>query len=162
PLDLRRCCVSNRKVRPRWLVLAILFLAASSGCGGKPADMEGSSREEARARLQTVNNLKMMALALMSFHGDAGHLPPVDGSTDAQDPKLAGLSWRAYLLRRMDSDVNALREQQVYANLIDGKYPPAGSDPAQLWDRPALKTIPLHPFKSPFDEKVKEPWETFF
>jgi hypothetical protein len=122
------------------------------------------SRDEAAARLHVVNDLTMLALSMHNYHGEENHkFPPADGSLDPKEPKLTGLSWRAYLLKLMDSDTNPVREQQVYYNLLDGKYPPdPGAPPSEAWNRPDLKTLALSPFKSPFEVKTKDAWDTYY
>jgi hypothetical protein len=122
----------------------------------------GYSPAEARARWQTCADLQILAVTMNIYRDNNSHFPPADGSSDPAEPKLAGLSWRTYLLPRMEDDRNKIQGRNVYFNLLRGKYPLAkGAEASEVWNRPGLKTIALHPFVSPIDGKTKAPWYTF-
>jgi hypothetical protein len=172
------------KTRVRRLPLAgaatVLLVLSFLGCNTSPDGSHGYSREDALARLRVVNDLKMMALSMISYQDQYLHFPPADGAVEAApppdrvsprkdvpgqepEPKLVGLSWRAYLLPLMDSDTNPIREKEVYRNLRDGKYPPVeGAKPSESWNRPGLKTLSLSPFKPSVEGRAKEPWDTYY
>jgi hypothetical protein len=121
--------------------------------------------EEAKARLQTVLDLNIMARASHTFNDatrDFG-LPPASGEVFPKSPKLAGMSWRTYLLPYMEIDSNTVRERDVHQKLVDGKYPLApGAHPSMVWNRPDLAKLTLYPFSSPVPRKTKEAWHTFY
>ena len=60
----------------------------------------------------------------------------------------------------MDSDTNRIREQQVYRNLLDGKYPPE-TRRKEFWNRPGLRDIVLDPYRCPVQGKTFTAWETY-
>ena len=122
-----------------------------------------SARADALARLRAANSLQMMALAMLNYEAEYNQFPPIDGSSDAKVPKLAGFSWRAYLLPRMDTDTNPIREGQVYQSILAGKYPLGEKvKESESWNRPGLKSIPLQPFLSPKENKDREAWLTYY
>src|SRR5579871_1187358 len=84
------------------LFLALAALSLSPGCSKDTAPPPDSrvarSPEDAKARLDTAINLKMIALAMLNRQGSGGRPLPADGAEVPGEPALAGLSWRAYLL----------------------------------------------------------------
>jgi hypothetical protein len=118
---------------------------------------------EAQARLRAVNDLKLLALALLSYQQANKHFPPADGTSDPAFPALARLSWRAHILPFMQVPNNPLREIEVFEKLQTGKYRPANPRrPSESWDRPALRNVALHPFAAPLPGKTKTPWQTYY
>ena len=139
------------------LTLAIL-LPGSSGCSKGDGDKkDGKSGDEAKARYKTVLALKNMAIGFTSFSAESGRLlPPADGSPAKGKPKLAGMSWRVYLLPYLD-------EMEVYRKLEEGKFPLAkDAKPADVWNRPDLAKLSGSIFSSPIPGKTKEGWDTFY
>ncbi|MBM4071662.1 MAG: DUF1559 domain-containing protein [Planctomycetes bacterium] len=106
--------------------------------------------EQARQRLQTINDLRQMGLAMLFFHDTHGKgLPPADGEPHASAPNLKGLSWRAHLLPFMEG-------QKTYQMLLkDDKS-------AMPWDRPELKKEKVYPFVPSVPGKAREPWHTYY
>lgn len=160
----------KQRLVPTVLCPALVAFLLCPGCGtdkakdkAKPPSAE--ERTDALVRYQTVKSLRAMAMALYAFQflGEDQRLPPADGSEMPGEPKLAGLSWRAYLLRYLDSDINKIRAAHLYRNLRDGKYPPVrDAAPSERWNRPDLKTLRLNLFASPVPATAKEPWLTFY
>jgi hypothetical protein len=162
------------------LILALAALSLSQGCSkstdsapdsganspetAEPAPgSKASSPADARARLQTVNNLAMLALAMHTFHEEHEHFPPADGSAMPKLPALAGLSYRAYLLPYLDTDSNLVREKDVYQKLLEGGYPLANdADPSERWNRPGLTSLRLDPFFCNRPGKTSQPWLTCY
>jgi hypothetical protein len=111
-------------------------------------------------------NLQVLGHALGSFQDNYDRLPPVDGSELPKSPrtshldKMAGLSWRAYLVGSTSSDRNQAKDIAVLQRWVDGKLPPP--KPGEKWNQPELAQIRLDPFSCDVPNKTKEPWHTFY
>jgi hypothetical protein len=139
--------------------LAAVGLLASLGCGKGGTEKKAGpiGADDAKARLQIVTALKNMALALNNYSATSGgFLPTADGSPTKRQPKLAGMSWRVYLLP-------FLEEMEVYRKLEEGKLPLAkDAKPTDVWNRPDLAKLSGSIFSSPIPGKTKEGWDTFY
>jgi hypothetical protein len=112
------------------------------------------SREEAKQRLQSVNNLMQLLQGSLLYHSALNRFPPADGPI--LDSYFDGLSIRAYLLSYIELN-------ELYDGLAKKKYPLAkGAGPKEFWNRPILLEKALVPFKSPIKEKAKNPGDTFY
>lgn len=131
--------------------------AAPTGPPPDPITGANMSKEEATRRYKVVMELKLLALGLQDYHDPTGHLPVVNagdpgrGMPNVPDeirkiPFPKGYSWRVAILGTHNgTPMNASRDM-VFA-LWQGKYPlAADTAPADVWNRPALKSVPLDTF----------------
>ncbi|WP_020470393.1 hypothetical protein [Zavarzinella formosa] len=153
------------------LVAVMILLASLTGCDKKPsteaAPTGGNTHpskayppEEALARLRSVNNLKQIGMTLDMFHMDKGYYPAVDGSKMSSFPELEGLSWRAYLIGKMESDKNKRADVETVQKWASGGY--KSPDPAAKWNVPELAAIRLDPLVCSVPDKATPPWNTCY
>jgi hypothetical protein len=151
-------------VRELVIVLATLAMgfAGLQGCSKKGAGPEAGDGKnsgkpagamtpvEAKARLQSVNNLRRLAQAMLT-HTDAYRaLPPAGGEPGPY--KLPGLSWRAHLLPYLENEATYMKlKEEAWA----GKAPMG-------WNRPDLAKLTITQFASPVPGKGKDTWETYY
>jgi hypothetical protein len=159
---------------PAAVVVGIGLLAGGCGPKGEPGVTgSGLSREDALARLQVVNDLQMLALALDSFADRNDAYPTADGTPVQRNSVLArprdvdntilptGFSWRTSVLHSFGGDSPGTG-RDVFFNLCRNKYPLApGADPADNWNRPELKSKPFQAFIREKPEHASETtWDT--
>ena len=124
--------VYNSRSRPKGLLTAFLVVILGCGCIGLLLPAFSSAREAAR-RMQCLNNLKQIALALHNYHDVYGVFPPAYIPDAQGKPKH---SWRVLILP-------FLEEQGTYE-----KY-----DFDEPWDGPNNRALltsmpratPVHP-----------------
>jgi hypothetical protein len=141
----------------RILVLAAA-LATAAVAAAKDEAPKGLSKEEARARIETVLSLQQLTWTLLNFADNyKSLLPPADGTKTKEAPELEGLSWRAHLLRYMDVGGNPIRLGELAELAEKGKRPAA-----EPWNRPDLLKLSVVPFRPPVEGKTKAPGDTFY
>src|SRR5262249_1571174 len=129
---------------------------ADKGDSGVPRTGKSElSKDEAKARLKTVIELRQLALALNDFHDAMRGFPPAAGEEHAKVSKLKGMSWRAHVLPFIEG------RRDIYDGLLQDKYPSA-KGAADLWNRPGLLNISLFREPNEFRPKPKEPWLTHY
>jgi hypothetical protein len=144
------CGEGKRRWRPAWTLsglglVVLMFVAGISAVGithqtawllTSPEPLTEGGIRSASARLQSMNNLKQIALAAHNYHDASNRLPP-GGTFDARGRGLHG--WQTLLLPYV--------EQETLYKQINLQFP---------WDhpqnRPALATLVrqyLHPVARP-------------
>lgn len=118
------------------------------------------THDEIMARTHTTMRLKQIGFALLAFHDEKGYFPPADGAADSGFPTLAGLSWRAYVVRKAPSDLDRTTDTKAIKAWLDGET--KSPDPAAKWNMPAIAAMRKDVFSSPSGGKAGQPWLTHY